>query len=222
MRRAIEYFNPDYLAIGIEVNIMLAKSPEKWSEYMKLHEYIYRNLKKEYPHLILFASVQYEFLRGVDNEAKHNVEVQSPNVKKMLNYSDILALSTYKYGIYHNPLSFDYFQKALSFGKTVAIAEMGAMSENTRIFSVHIKANRKDQKKFVKTVLENAQQHNFLFVINFVSIDYDKMISKLPDPIDEIAKAWVHSGMQTYKRKDKDALKTWRYFFKQPFVEKNI
>src|SRR5262245_55936413 len=54
--RSIEFFKPDYLAIGIEVNEIFSVGKEKWRAYATLHREVYRALKKEYPALPVFAS----------------------------------------------------------------------------------------------------------------------------------------------------------------------
>ncbi|MEL6666778.1 MAG: integrase arm-type DNA-binding domain-containing protein [Pseudomonadota bacterium] len=42
-----------------------------------------------------------------------------------------------------------------------------------------------------------------------VAVDFDPMIKKLPSPMDEIAKAWVHTGLQDTDGGDKSALNVW-------------
>ena len=55
-RRSIDFFTPDYLAIGIEMNELLNAGADKWRAYVELHRYVYRELKKEHPNLPIFAS----------------------------------------------------------------------------------------------------------------------------------------------------------------------
>ena len=56
-RRAVEFFEPDYLAIGIEVNeIYRDGGPKKWDAYVALHQYIYKELKRDHKDLPIFAS----------------------------------------------------------------------------------------------------------------------------------------------------------------------
>ena len=47
--RMIEYFKPDYLIIGIEVNLLVRNAPEKWDGYLTLHNAVYGGLKKNPP-----------------------------------------------------------------------------------------------------------------------------------------------------------------------------
>src|SRR5262245_1931398 len=55
-RRSIEFFKPDYLCIGIEVNEIFSAGKDKWTAYADLHKHVYRELKKEHPNLPIFAS----------------------------------------------------------------------------------------------------------------------------------------------------------------------
>jgi len=209
--RAVESFKPSYLAIGIESNIMITKEPNKWPEYIDLNAYIYQGIKAKYPDLPVFSTVQYEHLRGIEGDSKPNVHLQKPAVEKLMKHSDYLALSTYRYGLVHpNPPTEDYFKEALSFGKPVAIAEAGAMSETTIVMGMPLISNQKNQKEFISMILYNAQRHNFPFVINWVAIDFDAMISKIPSEMRGIAKAWVHTGMIDEDMDEKRAFKVWK------------
>ena len=46
-RRMVEFFRPDYLAIGIEVNEIRQAGPDPWRAYATLHRHVYEALKKD-------------------------------------------------------------------------------------------------------------------------------------------------------------------------------
>ena len=48
-RRAIEFFKPDYLAIGIEVNEIHNLGPKAWDAYVTLHKHIVRGVEERSP-----------------------------------------------------------------------------------------------------------------------------------------------------------------------------
>lgn len=211
VERIIAYFLPDYLAIGIESNIMVSKSPARWDTYLDLNEYIYRAVKANHPDLPVFTTVQYEHLRGIEEEAKRNAHKQVSAITALMKNSDLMALSTYKFGKYHpNPMRANYFEIAETFGKPIAIAEFGAMSAPVKIFGTRLPADEADQARFMSGVLEYAARNQVPFVVNWVAVDFDPMIKKLPSPMDEIAKAWVHTGLQDTHGRDKAALGIWR------------
>jgi hypothetical protein len=214
--RAIEYFKPDYIATGIESNILISKALSKWNDYLELNEYIYKELKKKYPKLLIFNTIQYEHLRAIENDAKPNRHLQIPEVKKLMQNSDLFAISTYHFGTAHNPANSNYFGPALSFGKPLAVGEMGAMSKDITIFGNKIHANEQDQSEFINFILSEANKNNFLFVINFVNIDYDKLLGKLPNEVKEVAKAWVNTGLVRSDYSPKPALSVWDAYYHLP------
>jgi len=211
----IEYFSPQFLAVGIEGNVMISKKPEKWDEYVDLNRRIYSELKRRHPRLPIFATIQYEHLRGIEKESKKNLHRQMPGVRELLQDSDLAGLSTYHYAISHNPPRDDYFEPALSLGKPICIVESGAVSRDFKIFWTRLKGNPEDQDAFVSFLLEQATQLRFVFVINYIAIDYDRMLPKLPWGIREIAKAWAYTGLQDADGRPKPALRTWDSYLRK-------
>lgn len=210
VERVIAYFQPDYLAIGIEANIMVSKSPAAWDSYLDLNEHTYRAIKINHPGLPVFTTVQYEHLRGIEDESKRNADMQIAAVTALMRHSDLMALSTYKFGDFHpNPMYSDYFEVAETFDKPIAIAEFGAMSAPVKIFGTRLPADEAGQARFVAGVLDYAVQNQVPFIVNWVAVDFDPMIKKLPSPMDEIAKAWVHNGLQDANGDAKTALGVW-------------
>ena len=209
--RGVEFFDPDYLAIGIEANIMLAREPDKWPAYLRLNAAVYRAVKEKHPDLPVFSTVQYEFLRGIEDESKGTAQMQIPAVTELMANSDLLALSTYRYGILHpNPPKANYFDVARKFGKPIAIAESGAMSREVTVNGLLLPAFASTQADFVNMLLLNAENLDFPFLINWVNVDYEGTLEKLPGSVQELAKAWVYTGLESYSGKPKPALKIWR------------
>ncbi|MEM8776582.1 MAG: hypothetical protein AAGF53_16225 [Pseudomonadota bacterium] len=213
VERVIAYFQPDYLAIGIEANIMVSKSPSDWSTYLDLNQHTYNAIKTTHPNLPVFTSVQYEHLRGIEDDSKRHADKQFAAVKALMKHSDLMALSTYKFGQLHpNPMRAGYFESAETFGKPIAIAESGAMSAPVKIFGTRLPADEAGQARFVSGVLDYAVQNQVPFVVNWVAVDFDPMIKKLPSPMGEIAKAWVHTGLQDADGDDKAAASVWNSY----------
>ncbi|HPM13577.1 MAG TPA: hypothetical protein PK734_08800, partial [Bacteroidales bacterium] len=44
VKRMIQYVQPDYLIIGIEVNLLLRNNPKQWDAYVELHSYVYSKI----------------------------------------------------------------------------------------------------------------------------------------------------------------------------------
>ncbi len=211
--RAIKAFKPSFVAIGIESNIIITHNPKIWKDYLELNAYVYEKIKNTYPNLPVFSTVQYEHLRGIEDVSKKNQPLQIPAVRQLLKHSDYLALSTYRYGYIHpNPPTDNYFDIALSFKKPIAIAESGAMSQTTIVMGMPLISNETSQENFMGMILSNAQKHKFVFVINWVSKDFDKLLKHLPKDAQAIAKAWVHTGLITNNNKEKKAFKLWKEY----------
>lgn len=212
-KRVVQFFQPKYLAIGIEVNVIISVNPWIWNDYVELNGYVYRELKKLYPTLTIFSTVQYEHLRGIADESKPNQWYQGLGAFTLLQASDILALSTYQYGAGRNPIASDYFNTAAFWaawcGKRIAISEMGAMSQDVTFAGTYVHATEQDQLGFITFMLQEAFARNFLFVINFVPIDYDLLLATLSGIDAEVGKAWVYTGLQHSNGVPKPSLSVW-------------
>lgn len=211
-RRVIEFFQPDFLAIAIEANILITKKTDMWRDFVELNRYVYTELKRSHPRLPIFATIQYEHLRGIEDAAKKNLGRQMPGVRELMSHSDLAALSTYHFATFHNPPRDDYFAPAQELGKRIAIAESGAVSRDLQIFKMNLPGNQDDQKAFLGFMLQKAAEMRFAFVINFITIDYDRMLPKLPKSIREVAKAWAYTGLQESDGRPKAALQVWEVY----------
>ena len=86
--RTINYFEPDFLAIGIEVNLLVTNNPGVWNAYLELNQYIYTELKKLYPNLPVMVSLfGIALLDGYRGEDDHAAQMQA--------FADIIDESDY-------------------------------------------------------------------------------------------------------------------------------
>src|SRR5262249_45355140 len=94
-RAAVKFFSPNYLAIGIEVNLLRKNTPASWNAYVELHKATYAALKQDYPSLPVFVT-----MTGVDllegwTDSNHVDQMQA--LADLLPYSDYLGISFYPY-----------------------------------------------------------------------------------------------------------------------------
>lgn len=218
-KQAADYFHPQYMAIGIEANMLAIKNPGMWQDFLELNAYVYSELKKAYPNMLVFDTIQYEWLKGIEPESKGKSSEQVAAVKEMLKSSDAIALSTYHYGVYHNPVTADYFAfaRSLDANKPMIISEAGILSMDTQVAGTLLKANEDDQKQFLAMLLKGATDEHMLFFNYFLAIDYDKLLSKLPTSVQEVARAWAHVGMEDQNYTPKPALSLWDEYLKLPY-----
>jgi hypothetical protein len=210
-KQVVEFFHPDYLAIGVEVNVVQVNAPQNWEAYKELHTFIYESLKQDYPDLPIFATFTVNHMNGLDGG---DTAMQKREIESLLPYTDLMALSAYPYGWAYeggkaDPIPDDFFAEALSFGKPLAIAESGAPSYDFSAFGKDYQFTEAYQARWVSFLLSQAREHNFHFVVAFTGIDYDKLLEIIPKDTRELAMIWVYDGLERSDGCAKQALPVW-------------
>lgn len=212
----VEYFSPTYLNIGIEANLVLARNFEHWPAFLELHRFLYTELKKRYPKLPVFASVQYEHLLGLHGDSARlrdrflatEPDILLNEVRKLLQYSDILAISSYPYMIEHLRVDGDYFQVAAILANErkipIAIDQTGYTSQPLLIQGIYLPGSEAAQEQYTNFVLQLAQGFRMPFVVNFVSTDYGTAFGE-----DPVSLAWAYTGLFRTDGTPKPALSVW-------------
>ena len=127
-RRAIEFFQPDYLAIGIEVNEIHDAGPKTWQAYVTLHKHVYTALKQEHPDLPIFASWT---LHNMFKKRGTMLE----NWKALMPHNDLVAVSYYPFFVPDQDrlAALDWMTSEFdSFQKPYAIVETNDAAERCR------------------------------------------------------------------------------------------
>lgn len=216
----IDAYRPDYLAIGIEANILLAKNESLWNAYLELNASSYAEIKKRHPRLPVFVSIQYEFLKGIENDARHNHARQKPEVLALMQHSDFLGVSTYQYGNLHHPMPDDYFNELAEYVRPIAITESGAISQELNVAGMKLPASESDQAHFERVLLASALRDRYVFVINWCGIDFDRLVERLPAEVRELASVWAHTGLSNANGTPKPALRSWDTYLDAPLGRK--
>lgn len=215
-RAVVNFFQPTYLNIGIETNILLARNYEHWPAYLELHRHLYTSLKQEFPSLPVMVSVQYEHLLGLHSDSSSLEErladsypgVLKAETAKLLQFSDILALSTYPYMVQHNAITEDYFTAgadlAASKGIGLAIDQTGYSSVPLEILGTHLPGSEEAQMQYVNFILWDAQRRGMQFVVNFIGTDYGTRYGT-----DPVSMAWAYTGLFREDNTAKPALTLW-------------
>ena len=216
-RRVVEFFDPDYLAIGIEVNLALLKDPQLWEAYLVLHRSTYAGLKAAYPDLPILASVSLPHLRGEQDDA--DPQAQQSAVAELIPYLDVLGLSVYPYSWAYDgdgaPPE-DYFDPALAMGKPVAVTETGMPTQDFTAFLIPYRFEVEHQTNYIDFLLRQAAEHEFVFVVNWANIDFDRLLDDLPILLRDLARFWAYTGLQTSDGCDKPALSIWDAYLDLP------
>ena len=209
--RAVKAMRPDYLAIGIESNVLLSHSPAKWQQLKELHRETYTAVKAQYPDLPVFFTTEVLHYQKLATEAKD--KDQEGEVADLMKHSDLLALSVYPHMSYSvpRPIPADLFDFARASKKPIAVAESGMTSRDVELkaFKLILRGSEADQQQFTELMLKSAARDRYTFVINFATTDFEKLCAKLPPPVDDLARIWAYTGMQTSDQKPKAALHLW-------------
>ncbi|MBW2736853.1 MAG: hypothetical protein JRH20_31095 [Deltaproteobacteria bacterium] len=211
-REAVRFYEPEYLAIGLEVNLLRIKAPEKWGAYIELHKATYQALKQEFPTLPIFVTFTAVDLLEGWTEADHTTQISA--LADLLPYSDYLALSLYPYMSAHltEPLPVGYLDQlvALAGHKPVVIAESGYPAQRTELTSLSLvfEGTEEKQAAFVQELLTAAEEQKMPFVVNFVLQDYDALWEKAGG--DDVLAVWRDTGFYSEAGREREALRLWR------------
>ena len=209
--RAVKAMNPAYLAIGVENNVLLSNSAEKWNELKELHRETYAAVKQQYPDLPVCFTTEVLHYKKLASDARGSD--QEAQVAELMKHSDLFAMSIYPHMSYDvpRPVPADFFDFARKFGKPIAVSESGDTSRDVELKAYHLTLKGSDagQKQFTELLLRTASQDQYAFVIFYATTDFEKLCEKLPKPVDDLARIWAYTGLQTSDLQPKPALAVW-------------
>ena len=215
-RRAVQHFEPDYLAIGIEVNELIHHSGDKWAGFVELYRHTYSELKKTHPDLPIFATIT---LHNLTNKGWKDLAVQQEKIREFLPSLDIVGVSYYPFmaGQSERPTAtLDWLRSFTD--QPIAITETGFPAEKIvlKTFNVTIPADAAKQQVYYETILGQAVRDDYVFVISFLHRDYDAMWEKIKGYAPEAFIVWKDCGLLDETGKGRPARETWqRYFAKK-------
>jgi len=212
-RRSIDFFKPDCLAIGIEVNEIFSVGVDKWRAYAELHRHVYRELKKEHSGLPIFASF-----------TLHNMfKARGPMLAawgELLPFNDFIAVSFYPFLI-SEPAdtalqwltdNFDRFDKPYAMVETNEAGDRLVFPLSKLVLN----GTPEKQAAYVRTLLSLAERRRFQFVVLFIHRDYDALWDKIKATAPELFIAWRDCGLLDENGKARPAYAVWREYFLKP------
>ena len=213
--RTINFFDPDFLCVGIEVNLLVTNNPGVWSAYLELNQYVYSELKKLYPNLPVMVSLfGIALLDGYRGEDDHADQMQA--FANIIDDTDYYAISLYPYmSVYlSDSIPATMFDDLFSLSdKPIAIAETGYPAQSFSITveggaTIDFNSTPQKQRNYIAGLLEQADQRNFILVINFVLRDYDALWEAIGSP--QWAIVWRDTGVYDQDGVSRPALDVWR------------
>jgi hypothetical protein len=218
--QAVKTMRPDYLAIGVESNVLLSRDSPKWWQLKELHRETYSALKKMYPQLPVFFTTEVLHYKRLARDAKQSE--QEKEVAELMRYSDLFAMSLYPYMSLETPrpLPEHFLDFARRFKKPIAVSESGMTSRDVPLksYGISLLGSEAEQRDFTELLLKTAARDKYEFVINFASTDSDRLVNRLRPPLDDLARIWAFTGIQTSTGRPKPALAIWDSFLKAKYV----
>lgn len=163
-------YRPDYLALGVEVNMTFERAPDQFAAFETLYKEAYATVKANNPKTKVFPTFQLEDLEGTFGV------VHPPHwelLDRFRGQMDALAISTYPFLTELRSASDirpDYYsQLKQHFNGEILISETGFPSA-----PVEGQANvgtDEDQQAYLSRILSEANQLGFSAVIWFAALD---------------------------------------------------
>jgi hypothetical protein len=219
--RAVQAMRPDYLAIGVESNVLLTREPNKWRQFKELYRESYRALKKSHPTLPIFFTTEVLHYKKLTKEAKGTD--QEREVTELMKQSDLFAMSVYPHmsADVPRPVPANFLDFATRFKRPVVVAESGMSAQDVelRSYATRLRGSEGDQYQFTELMLKTAARDYYDFVINFASTDFERLVARLQPPLDDLARIWAYTGMQTSDKRPKSASAVWDGFLRAKYEQ---
>jgi hypothetical protein len=233
-KRVIAFFKPDYLNIGIEVNLLRRdRGQAVWDRYKALNAYVYAELKKLHPTLPIFVSIAGQpLLQGWESPPSEFSSAPDParafRDSQLAALSDAMASSDY-YGVSFYPYISAYLGSLFpaSFpatmwdelfnlsAKPIAIAETGYPAADITALSPAIfVGSQAAQAAYLRKLFEEADKRKFKFVVNFVIRDYTALCQAVSCPA--FAYLWETTGVFDASGSSRESLKVYREYLARP------
>ena len=218
--RTIKAMRPDYLAIGVEANVLLTREPAKWRQFKDLYRDTYTAVKKAHPTLPVFFTTEVLQYKRLTNESRGTD--QEREVADLMKRSDLFAMSIYPHmsAELPRPIPGNFFDFANRFKKPIAVSESGMTSRSVtmRSYGLTLSGSDADQQQFTELLLRTAARDKYEFVINFATTDSERLVTRLRPPQDDLARLWAFTGMQTSDQRPKPAQALWDAYLKARIV----
>jgi len=221
--RMVEYLNPDYLLIGIEVNLLIRNNKSLWEGYTELHRYVNTELKKKYPNLPVSVSVfcvpYFPEWSGEDTLAD-----QMSGLNDLLPSVDFLSYSIHPFmcALLAEQFPDNYLQRLFDLStKPIAIAESSYPAQVWQTMSEPIltfNGSQEKQDNFLTFMLEESERYDTKFVVWFSIRDYDTLwVNSMNQS--EIGLIWRDTGLFDELGNERLAMATWKEWFAKEYVD---
>lgn len=213
----VDQFGPDYLVIAIEVNELKIRAGDKWNSYKLLIQNVKSRIKLLYPDLKISESIS---LHNLYNPDVANPTEYIDEIVNHMNQMDFVSISFYPF--FKNQHSRIEFQQTFDFlhskiNKPIAFVESSHLAENLSVpnLTLSISGSEIEQNSYLETLLDNAQEQDYEFIIWWAHRDYDALWETFPVEIMDIGKLWRDTGLLDEAGNERLSYSTWKTIFKK-------
>ena len=158
-------YEPEYLAVGVEINMLRARSPEQFEGFLDAYVRVYDAVKGIRPATRVFPTFQLEDLLG---RLTQEHEPQWEALEAFGARLDVLAVSTYPYLASSirlvREIPADYYsQLRTRFAGEILVSEAGYASAGIEGHSWV--GSEREQEQFLRRLLEDAEANAFSAVV---------------------------------------------------------
>ncbi len=156
-----EKYKPEYLGMGIEVNILYEKSPEDFEDFVGFYSEVYDSIKEKSPETKVFTVFQLEKMKGLNGGLFGGENDPTKSEWFLLEEfpkSDLVAFTTYPSLIYKDPSEIpnEYYSEIEQHtSKPIGFTEIGWHSGKT---ITGWESSEEEQDEFVSRFFELSEE----------------------------------------------------------------
>ncbi len=213
----VDRLQPDYLVIAVEVNELKVYSETKWIEYKALIREVKQKIRQKYPNLMVSESFTLHTLYQPNVTDK---QAYQEDVINYMNTLDLVSISFYPYlnqliRTEEYQLIFDFLHEKVT--KPIAFAETAFFAEDLVVqsFGLNIQGDECKQNAYLETLLTNAQDQDYEFVIWWAYKDFDELWETFPEDLKGLGRLWRDTGLLDENDNTRIAQTTWDIVLKK-------
>ncbi len=214
----VNTMNPDYLQIGVEVNLLKRNNPTLWTQYVELQCSTYNAVKTVHPSLpvsvSLFSVPFFPEWSGADN-----LTDQQNALADVSTCSDVIGYSVHPFmsALLADSFPADYFDRLFAYTtKPIAITESSYPAQVWSSGGLTWNGTQAKQADFLDKMLTAAQSHQLQYVIWYTVRDYDQLWNGALGQ-DSTALTWRDTGLYDETGVARTAMATWSNAFSKAY-----
>jgi hypothetical protein len=215
-QRAVRYFKPTYLNLGVESGELAYRQPSAWQAYVALIRQVMAALRQEFPTLKMGISFGLQSLMD---------KATTERARQIVDLSDYVGISFYpyaspfqeKFGLRALPPPPDQWRTPLDWlrsftDKPIAICETGYNTQNVSLpkWQIQITGSEAAQKDYVSDLANYAKRDRYIFIVYYFPVDIGPLVETLPEAQRELVSMWRENGLLKADLTPKPARDVWK------------